>query len=238
MPNEERACDGAGELSRRAVALVAVGHQARHDDRLELGRYVARVRARRLHDAGAHDVEERFAAQARVERATGQDLPEDDAERVDVAAPVDALAARLLGRHVSELSLEDAGLLDEQLGARDPEIGDLHRAVVREEDVLRRHVAVDDLEGRPRLVLLLVRVVEALGRFADDVRADPGREPRPLGLGRRHEHAEVGALDVLHDEELTLVAAVGELVDLNDVGMVEASRELRLLHEHGSEAAG
>ena len=82
-------------------------------------------------------------------RPPGEDLPEDDPERVEVAPPVDVLAARLLGRHVAELALEDALLLGEEARARDAEVGDLHRALEREEDVLRAHVAVDDVERLP-----------------------------------------------------------------------------------------
>ena len=64
-------------------------------------------------------------------------LPEDDAERVEVAPPVDLLAARLLGRHVAELALEDARSSPKSSRARDAEVGDLHGAFEREEDVLR-----------------------------------------------------------------------------------------------------
>ena len=81
-----------------------------------------------------------------VKRATREDLPEDDAERVEVASPVDVLAARLLGRHVPELAFEDARSSVKRLRARDAEVGDLHRAFERQENVLRAHVAVDDLE--------------------------------------------------------------------------------------------
>ena len=92
----------------------------------------------------------------------GEDLPEDDAEGVEIAAAVDDLAAGLLGRHVPELALEDPLLLGEEARARDPEVGDLHRPLEREQDVLRAHVAVHDVERLTRLVLLLVRVVQAL----------------------------------------------------------------------------
>ena len=38
----------------------------------------------------------------------GEHLVEDDAQREDVAAPIERQAAHLLGRHVAELALEDA----------------------------------------------------------------------------------------------------------------------------------
>jgi hypothetical protein len=75
-------------------------------------------------------------------------LPEQHAHREDVGAAVDALAARLLGRHVRDLALEHAGARlrgrVERLG--DAEIDDLHLAVVGHEDVLRGDVAVHDAE--------------------------------------------------------------------------------------------
>ena len=185
---------------------------------------------------GAHDVEQRLAAQAAVQRATGEDLPEDDAERVEIASPVDALAARLLGRHVAELALEDARLLGEEARAGDAEVGDLHGALEGEEDVLRADVAVDDLERLPCLVLLLVRVVEALGRLGDDPRAEPGRDRVPFDRAAVIRRPRSQPFHVLHREQQALVADVLELVDLHDVRVVEARREVRLLDEHRAEA--
>jgi hypothetical protein len=49
---------------------------------------------------------------------------------------------------------------------------------------------------------------------------------------RAHQPAEVVAVDVLHREQQALVAVVRELVDLDDVRVVEARREVRLLDEH------
>ena len=83
----------------------------------------------------------------------------------------------------------------------------------------------------------LVGVVQALADFGDDVRADPRRNARRFGLGGAHQLAEIEPLDELHREEQPLVAVVLELVDLDDVRVVEARRELRLFHEHRAKAA-
>ncbi len=172
-----------------------------------------------------------------MDRAPGEDLPEDDAERVEVASPIERLAARLLGRHVAELALEDALLLGEEARARDAEVGDLHRPLEREQDVLRADVAVDDLERLTGLVLLLVRVVQALRGLGDDPGADPAAEcVVPLDFARRHEAAEIAPLDVLHREEQALVAEVLKFVDLDDVRVIEPRREVRLLDEHRAKA--
>ena len=147
-----------------------------------------------------------------VERGQpGQHLVHHDAQRVDVRAGVDRLAADLLGRHVS-------GAADDRPGARDPgpvgaggdaEVGDLGVTVAVDEDVLRFDVAVDDarqMRGRqtlgdlPRDAAELAQAQEAL--------ADQLLERAPL--------------DVLEDEVVVVVA--GAPVDERDhVGM----RELR-----------
>ncbi len=237
LPRHQGPRHRVAELARGGEAIVATGGEGLHHEGLELGGDLPHVGAGWLHEAGPDDVEERLAAQAAVQGPTGEDLPEDDAQGVDVAPAVHLLAARLLGRHVAELALDDARLVVEELGGRDAEVGDLHRAFVGEQDVLRGDVAVDDLQRRAGVVLLLVGVVQALGGLGDHPRAEPRGDARALGLGAGHQHAEVRALDVFHREELPLVAAVVELEDLDDVGVVEARGELRLLDEHGAEAS-
>ena len=150
------------------------------------------------------------------------------------------MSADLLGRHVRELALERAGarlLLHrvERLG--DAEVDQLHLPVVAEHDVLRRHVAMHDRLLRARLVGVLVRVAEAARRLARDVRGHERRHRRRrrLVLRERTQQAQqVLALDVLHDDE-ELAVLLAELVDLHDVGVREARRDLRLVDEHVDE---
>jgi hypothetical protein len=76
----------------------------------------------------------------------GEHLEEDDAERVDVRLPVDVVAQRLLGRHVVRRA-EHAAVRREAVvveRAGDAEVGDLGRALLVDQDVLRLDVAVDD----------------------------------------------------------------------------------------------
>src|SRR5690606_23413852 len=118
LAGEGRATDGPRDVAPRGRAIFGLRRQELEDDGLELVRDVAHVRAGRLDGARAHDVEERLAAEPAVQRPAREALPEDDAERVEVAAPVDSLAAGLLGRHVPELPLQDALLLDHEARAR------------------------------------------------------------------------------------------------------------------------
>ena len=234
--HEHRARDRRGDVTTAHEAILAVRREELHHDRLELFGEIAPIDARRLDLAGTNDGEERLSSEPAVERSAREALPEDHAERVEVAPSIDLLSACLLGGHVPELALEDASLLVDEACARDPEVRDLHDALVGEEDVLRRDVTMDDVERRTALVALLVCVVEALRRLGDDPRRDPWRDARCSALRRAHEMAEVASLDVLHREDVPVVALVGELVDLDDVGVVQACRELRLVDEHRAKA--
>ena len=97
----------------------------------------------------------------RLEQASSRaHLPEDDAERKLIAAPVERLPADLLGGHVLQLALDHARLRAPVRGLRDAEVDQLHAPFAAHHDVLRAHVAVDDVERVPGR-LRFVRVVEA-----------------------------------------------------------------------------
>ena len=233
---EESTADRPGEVAPVGVTVTARRGERLQNNHLELRGHLRGKRARRLDAAFADDFEQRVAMHGTMQRAASERLPEDDAESIQIASSVDLLSARLLGRHVPEFPLQDSLLGREHLGARDAEIGNLHGALEREEDVLRGHVAVDDLERPAPLVLPLVRVVEPLRGLRDDPRRHPRIEAPPPRLRAREEPAEVRPFDVLHCEELPLVSAVVELVDLHHVRVVEAGGELRLLDEHRPES--
>ena len=100
----------------------------------------------------------------------GHHLEEHDAERVDVAAGVDAHTLRLLGREVGGGAHHRPGLGEALLGVDrpgDPEVGHLHLTVVGDQDVAGLHVAVDHL--------VLVCVAERGGDVGTDVGRALGR---------------------------------------------------------------
>ncbi len=78
------------------------------------------------------------------------ELPEHDAEGVEVDAPVADLLPRHLRRHVPGLREDDAGdrVAAPVLPARRAEVDELHLADVADHHVLRAEVAVDDAERR------------------------------------------------------------------------------------------
>ena len=126
-----------------------------------------------------------------------EQLTEQHAQRVDVAAPVDRSSRELLGRTVAGRADDGARLcdriaegprhrIDAAVGrdrARDPEVGDAHRAVYRNEYVARLDVAVDDA-----VVVRARERVGDLGAVACDRaarRANPRRRALRAGWGRR-----------------------------------------------------
>jgi hypothetical protein len=154
----------------------------------------------------------------------------------------------VLGAHVAELALElararvlDAGRLEHAHRLRDAEVGDLHLALEREEDVLRRHVEVDDVEGLVLLVAPAMRVVETLRDLGGDVHRHLDRDLHLLATAACEERREVEPADVLHCHVVRVggghaadhrARREAEVEDLHHVGVREANGELRLVDEH------
>jgi hypothetical protein len=221
------------EVDRVLVAILGVLGQRLQDDALELVGDLAVV-GRRREDLDVADLlERREVALADEQPLAGQQLVQHDAAREDVALAIDRQAAHLLGRHVAELALEDAGLgllaLARRLG--DAEVDQLHLALEGDEDVLRADVAVDQVEVAAALVALVVRVVQALADLHD----------HEAGLGHRHrlvdraapveDVPEIATVDVLQRDVVRAVDDT-EVEDLGDVRVVQLNRDLRLVDEH------
>ena len=152
---------------------------------------------------------------ARTGLTPARRLVEDEPERVEVAALVDALARRLLRGHVGERA-HDVARARERLVAGevgDAEVGQLGRAVGRaravgDHHVLRLDVAVDDAA--------LVGVLERVGeREPDPQHVAVGDLAGGLELRQRAAAHELG------DEEARAVLLAG-VEDGDDPGVVEA----------------
>ena len=195
-------------------------------------RQAARERRRLLRDA-PHGERERRPGEI-VGRRAGEQLAQDAAERVDVAARVDVerLARDVLGAHVRERSQDLAGAcLDEAEReglrverTREPEVDDLEPPFRVDEHVAGLQVAVDDA--------LLMAVVHGLAHAEEELEPLVLVEAREVGVLDQ----AVGALDVLHDEvgHGAVAVHVGSgVVDLGDAGVAELAEDLGL----GAEAA-
>jgi hypothetical protein len=147
---------------------------------------------------------------------------------------VERLAAGLLRRHVAELALDHArhrlvaGLLD----LRDTEVGELHRAVVGNDDVVRADVAVDEAQRPSVGAGRVVRVVERLADLTTHV--DGHRDRHLLALEARgvNDVGEILAVGELHHDEVVALFAHPEVEDLDDVREAQARGDARLLDEH------
>ena len=139
-----------------------------------------------------------------------------DREAEDVRALGDPAAAEDLRRHEARRADGDRPVARLAQLARDAEV-DEHDAAVGHDEVLRLHVAVDDV--------LLVDVVQGLARLAAPLDDVLHRQPR-RALGREP-IVQALALDQLHDD--VVVAGVAEVVDdAHDARVVELGQQPRL----------
>ena len=214
--------------TRRGV-LGEAAQDRRGDVLGQLG--VRRARARRV---VARDGDEQVHLGRAAERwPPGRHLVEHDAEREEIGALIELLAARLLGRHVRRRAHARAVLRELHLRLRltahgrggvlelrEAEIDDLRRALGRDEDVLGLEIAVHDA--------LVVRLRERERDAARD-----GEE----ALERQRLADEVAAqrlaLDELH-REVRAPVRLADLVDRDEVRVRHGGRRARLAQEAGA----
>ena len=213
---------GTAEVAGGGEAIVGVlGHRAGQDG-VEARRRVRRAvmqRGRVVVEVGPQG---RLVALALIRRHAGERVVEHAAQRVDVGARVEALAADLLGRDVAERPdpaavAGGAGVRGHALG--EPEVGQVGVVVGAEQDVGGLDVAVDDAAR--------VRRVERAGHLGDDVR----RAGRVAGGARRARACAGRRLDVAHRDVERPVVALARVVDRDDVGVVDRRRGARLADE-------
>ena len=165
-------------------------------------------------------VGERVFGRAVERELPGEHLVEDDAERPDVGAGVDVLAAELFGRHVGDGADGAAGAgqagLAGDLGQA--EVGDAGRPVLGDEDVGRLDVAVDDAAR--------VGGGQAVGDLGGDGQGLGRGQGAALDLGPQALAAAEG-----HGDEHAPVLALADLVDGADVRVVEDGGGLGLVDE-------
>ena len=210
------------------VAVVAVLGQGLEHDPVEGLGHVGGHGRRRPRDLAHVLVGDGHRGVAREGRFAGEQLVEQAAGRVQVAAGVDDLAAGLLGRQVLGGAHHGVGLGDGRRGvlhgAGDAEVHHLHRARRGQHDVAGLDVPVDDAGA----VGVLQRVQDA----GDDLHGLGDGH----GLALAEELADRVPLDVLHDDVGHRAdGAVGggdlllaRVVDGDDGRVVEGGGGLRL----------
>ena len=214
------------ELGGVGGPLVGVACGGDGDELVE-GRRQARDPARRAGHPAVHvlvgDVDGGLAGEG---LGAGEHLEEHQPGGVDVAAGVGDAALDLLGGEVGDGAEQHAlgagdGLARDRPGQ--PEVGDLDRAVVVDDDVLGLDVAVDQALG--------VRLGERLEHRVEHVEGRPRREQALLA----HDVAQGLPGHVLHrEEDVAVVLALVEHGD--DVGVGQRRGRARLATEAGDEA--
>ena len=178
---DQRAFEVAGHVGDRLKPLGDVDRQRAHHDPIELARD-GRVQRRRRRDRRRQQLPHLADVVLGLEEPpAGQHLVKHHAQREHVGAGIERPHVDLLGRQIAHLPLDEPLfrlLLGERGGARDPEVEDLHRAVVGQHDVGGRDVLVDDLQ---RLAVGAVQACarsRARCRFGGRCRPPPGRASR------------------------------------------------------------
>ncbi len=155
-------------------------------------------------------VADREAVLAIVRDLSHEGLVGQHAEAVEVAPPVDALGAGLLGTHVMGSPDGHAGA--RQLGAAprlgDAEVGDHALPELIEHDVVGLDIAVDDAP--------LVGVSQRAPHVAEQLPDLSRLKLLPLG---KHPRQRTAAQQLHH--EIDDAAALSDAIDLDDVGVLE-----------------
>ena len=217
----EREAELLGEILTFLRAVGRILGEAALDRMHELARGPVRGRGERGR-AVRHLPGEDLGRLFRLERQAPREreIPHD-AEGVQIAAPVHALAQRLLGAHELRRADDLAAVQPRRAGdqSRDPEVGDEGAARRRlEHDVVGLHVAVD----HP----LRVCVGERPRHFTQH----PRRLGRREGSAGAHAIGQRFAFNVRHREEHELPHLVHGK-DRHDVGMRQLRRRARLPQE-------
>ena len=148
---------GAGRAIARRLGqqpLQQLNHRGRH----------FRDEPRQALPAAALQVlEDLELAIARNERRAQQHFGQHHTQREQIRPCFDALALRLLGRHVADLATELTGRGAHVRPGRvhDAEVRQFHLARATEQNVVRRHVAMHNPERRVVVIAVLVRVGQA-----------------------------------------------------------------------------
>lgn len=246
-----------GQVPCRLEALLRALLEAAPQDALDARREHT-LRARLLQRVQLQDRDHRLGRAVALERpAPEEHLVEDGAEGEDVGAMVGGQAAELFGGHVSDRADErarrgrgrrgDGGLFRPRLELGPGELGqaevqDLHAPVVRDEEVRRLEIAVDDplRVGHGQALRHLDRVVEGLAHRERALRK-PRRQRVSLQELRHHVGRAIVGPDVVHGQDVGMVqraGGAGFLLEATDAFGVLGDRGGQDLDRHFAPEAG
>lgn len=165
-------------------------------------------------------------------RASRGGFPQEDPYGEEIGAAVDGVIGfgrpQLFGREIRDLPLDHAVFrLRAARELRDTEVQHFDVAVVRDDEVLRRYVAMDDAERASVVSCELVDVVQPFERFGqhEELELEGERRTQLVSQGRQRR-----SIEVLHGQN----GHTGDLerfVDLHDVRVRHVRREPRFGEE-------
>ena len=162
----------------------------------------------------------------RCRPAAGDEFEQHHADTVEIASRTDRLTTKAFGRHVGRRAHQTAGLGEVRaVDAGDPEVGHLHAALVRQNDVGRLDVPVHDAAR--------VGITQRLEHFPHDIEAFRITQPFPP----LQEEAQLLALHVFHDD-VVATFVIAHVVHGHDVRVLAAGRGPRLAPEAVSHLVG
>ncbi len=147
------------------------------------------------------------------------------------------LAGDLLGGKVRELTIEHVAGRAADGGpahrSRDSKVAELHLAELRQVDVRRRHVAMNDPHRLTADVTSRMDAFKRAQEFAGNVGRESGREGTPIARKPSQQAEEVAPVDELHGEPW-LVTDFAVCVDLHYISVAHSRMQGRLPLEHGA----
>ena len=121
------------------------------------------------------------------------------------------------------------------LRAGDAEIGQLHLALDRQQNVPGGHVAVDDVQGLARVISACMGVFEGAAELGGHVHGEGNIEAAALLAQLLEQLLERHPLDELHRDVIG-GRVLAEIEDADDVLMIEEAGDVRLVDQHLDEA--
>ncbi len=225
-----------GEEARRGVAMVRLAGESLLEHRHQpLGEPAVDL-VQRVDAAIADRQQHRQLPASRKKRLAEEHLGQHRRHREEVRPVIEGLAGHLLGREVGELPLEDRARLVAQglprRRPRDAEVPELHPSFLRQVQVRRGDVAVNDPERRSAGVRRRVHALERLQHLVGDVHRDAERQQLVLLAKPPQEPVAVDPVDELHCQVGLAVGAHPRAEHLDDVGVLHAGMQPRLALEH------
>ncbi len=147
----------------------------------------------------------------------------------DIRAMINLAAVCLFRGHISHFSLYCADLCERAPGGRlcDTEIHNLNFAVIRYQNILRRNIPVNQVEGTTVQVFQAVGIVEPGTDKRDHVKFVIQVQYVVFYFGLVHDLPQILSEQVLHGDKI-IALDISEVINLDNIFMIEQRRQLCL----------